>query len=495
MPTGLQSIETRAASPRNVAMLCYYFPPLGGGGTPRSVKLVKYLGCFGYRPIVLTADHAASAFKREFQPDHTFERDLAGVDYRCVRIASPATDRLARWQRKRWYRWLWASAYPWVREAQRPWALAAARWLCRLPPSQRPALLYASAAPTSALEAAARASRAIGVPWIADLRDLWTQDTIAFYPSRWHYRWECHLERAVLCSAEKIIANTPLAAQTMRGWLGPELAERVVVIPNGFDPEDIRPRSATSDAEPANGSETAAPDRPITIVHAGTLHDPGIVRSRLGRYRPAAIDATSRTLRPLLRGLEALQALDRSTASRLRIRQLGFAPEGARRDIEHSSLKGLFSLEGCLRRDEALAAIRQADVQLVLPLAWTDSARPMTKIPGKVYDALATGQPILAPTGCGDLKDLLARAPQAYVCDYRDPVDVAGALARLAFDLDAQRVGHADPEWIAQFDRRVLAQKMARVFDEALGVPSPPPDVGHAAYTILGMAGAHEVVR
>ena len=41
---------------KNVLMVAYYFPPLGGGGVQRTAKFVKYLRDFGYNPVVLTVE-------------------------------------------------------------------------------------------------------------------------------------------------------------------------------------------------------------------------------------------------------------------------------------------------------------------------------------------------------------------------------------------------------------------------------------------------------
>ncbi|MBD3287531.1 hypothetical protein GF337_01895, partial [candidate division KSB1 bacterium] len=38
----------------SVLLLCYYFPPMGMGGTQRSAKFAKYLGAFGWKPTVVT---------------------------------------------------------------------------------------------------------------------------------------------------------------------------------------------------------------------------------------------------------------------------------------------------------------------------------------------------------------------------------------------------------------------------------------------------------
>jgi hypothetical protein len=40
----------------SVLMLCYYFPPLSGGGVQRSSKFVKYLPEWGWRPVVVSVE-------------------------------------------------------------------------------------------------------------------------------------------------------------------------------------------------------------------------------------------------------------------------------------------------------------------------------------------------------------------------------------------------------------------------------------------------------
>jgi len=91
-------------------------------------------------------------------------------------------------------------------------------------------------------------------------------------------------------------------------------------------------------------------------------------------------------------------------------------------------------------------------------------------VPGKVYEYLATGAPILAPIPPGDLFDLLREAPQAYISNYRDSHQVADSLERLASDIYAGRVRCCDANWLSRFDRSILARQLAAVFDKILGV-------------------------
>jgi len=108
--------------------------------------------------------------------------------------------------------------------------------------------------------------------------------------------------------------------------------------------------------------------------------------------------------------------------------------------------------------------MHSADALLVVQLAFEDSQRPVPYVPGKVYEYLATGKPILAPVPPGDLRDLLLRMPQAYVSGYEDPADIADALLRMCTDIDEGRV-RLDRAEIAKYDRRLQCRQLADLFD------------------------------
>ena len=74
-------------------VVAYYFPPLGGGGVNRTLKLVRGMAAAGWQPLVLTVDDAA--WTRD--PDL-----LAQVPARArvLRIPNPDWGRIGRdWPR------------------------------------------------------------------------------------------------------------------------------------------------------------------------------------------------------------------------------------------------------------------------------------------------------------------------------------------------------------------------------------------------------------
>ena len=448
-------------SERRILFFAYCFPPLGGGGTPRSVKFVKYLHQYKYFPTILTLDPTENIYHREFQPDEGLKEELSGARFDVVRVADPVQGRTGRRVfGASFFPLLWATFYPWLYERERCWSYAAARAFMRRQESKAVRLIYVSAAPYSSLVAGAWLAKKLRVPFVADLRDLWTLDTLRSFPSRLHYLWESRLELRTLRASSCVIANTPLSADRLRGFLGRGAADKVVVIPNGFDAEEVCQSKWNTRRLPSGSS--------VTLVYAGTLHDSGLIRSRQGRYRPAGLDSTARSFLPVAQALVRLLEKSPATYARLRVRLLGFLPEETREMIGGLGLTDVVSCEGVLPRAEAVAAVRSADAHLVFQVAWEDPARPMPYVPGKVYESLATGAPILAPVGPGDLKDMLAMAPQAYVCSYKDIDSFTGTMQRMVDDLDYGRVQRCDENWLKQHERSFLTGRLAAVFDSVL---------------------------
>lgn len=443
---------------KRVAFLTYYFPPIAGGGTPRTTKFVKYLHCFGYQPTVFTVTVDSHNQSREFQLSPEDSKDLDGAQYEVVRVANPARNGFcATLSKTKLGPFLWAALYPSQYEGMRGWAFAAARNIVEVHKHQPFDLIYVSAAPNSALEAAQWAARKANISWVADLRDLWTVDSLKFYPSRLHFAWEQRLEKRVLRSASHIIANTKLSAERLRTVLDLQEDVKTTVITNGYDPQDfeVNDKSTT----PRSTGQTT-----ITIVHAGTLYDPGESKSRLGRFRPYNLNNTARSLVPLLSALESLQESEPLLASRFRLRLFGFVPPRTLRLIEDSPLRDQIYLGGAVSHAEAIREVRSADALLALQVAYSDGDKEVPYVPGKVYEYIAAQVPILAIVPPGDLEVLMHETPQAYVADYRNNTEIALALKSLAKALDESSVEYPEDERIGRYSRLTLTRQLSEIF-------------------------------
>ena len=91
-----------------------------------------------------------------------------------------------------------------------------------------------------------------------------------------------------------------------------------------------------------------------------------------------------------------------------------------------------------------------------------------TIVPGKTYEYLASGTPILAAVPDGDARDILEQAGNSTLVR---PDDVAGMSAAIRTELERRRAGvpsrPPDPAVVERFEYRRLAADLAAAFDAA----------------------------
>jgi hypothetical protein len=107
--------------------------------------------------------------------------------------------------------------------------------------------------------------------------------------------------------------------------------------------------------------------------------------------------------------------------------------------------------------------MRAAD--LLLLVANTTPGAEAT-VPGKLFEYLAAGRPVLAiaPSAESSTGDVLEQTQSGRLAPAEDEAQIACALGE-AF---AGRVRPPDAAQLARFDRRVLAGQLAGIFDDAV---------------------------
>ena len=91
-------------------------------------------------------------------------------------------------------------------------------------------------------------------------------------------------------------------------------------------------------------------------------------------------------------------------------------------------------------------------------------------VPGKTYEYLASGRPILAAVPEGDARDLLEAAGASYVCAPDDVAAIKRILAARVAALDDGAPPPArDEELVARYEWGILAAQVADILDSILG--------------------------
>ena len=268
--------------------------------------------------------------------------------------------------------------------------------------------------------------------------------------------------RQELRSAAAIIMSTPeAAAELLREF--PELANRPVVsITNGYDAADLQavvpPRSN---------------DSVFRIVHTGYLHtELGLRQQRIRHLRKLlggqlpGVEILTRSHVYLLQALQQLLADNPDLQGRLEL-----VLAGVLSSVDHAAVGDLpfVHTPGYLSHAESLALVRTADL-LFLPMQKLPPGRRSTTVPGKTYEYIASGRPILAAVPDGDARDFLQAARTAQICNPDDTTAMKNAIEQ---QIRRWERGEDPPapnrQMVERFDRRRIAEDFAQVFDDLLG--------------------------
>jgi glycosyltransferase involved in cell wall biosynthesis len=406
-----------------------YFPPAGGGGVQRPLKLATHLPSLGIETHVLAPDDPKWIHRDdELQPP-----TLAWVHrarYLGPKGRKPAEElhgtqgleRLGVQARL-------ASRRLLVPDENVSWNLTAIPAAIRIVKREGIDVVLTTSPPSSVHLVGAAVKRATGVPWVADLRD-----SIVAHPHRRAERLLVRAKEQGEHAVAKLVARSADAIVAVSDAIADELRERaprgpVVTIANGSDFDDFA------------GLEHHASTR-LRITHAGSF---------FGKRDP----------RPFLTAL-AQSELDDVVA-----RFLGDFRSSDREWAEAQGLGSRLELIPYAPRRRSLEL--QRDSEALLLLIPDAGGRGKGVLSGKVFEYLAAERPILAVVPPDGAAAALIRESAAGVVV--GPDDVEGMAAAL-HDLHARwRGGRLDAtglsdEWRARVSRRARVEELARVLEQ-----------------------------
>ena len=441
---------------RRVLFITYEFPPSLEVGAHASKQLARYLPLYGWEPLVLTVHEryypdrdtrSQSAFPGRVVRTRVFSHPLDV----CSRLKSrlgfsanrldTAVQREAEWSGegigtvRRWILSLLKTP-----DVYTGWILPAVLTGLREIRRQGVTHLCSSAPYWSNHLVGLILSHLTGLTWTAHFRDPWV-GIPQWKPTCAASQWiERTLEGMVVRRAAAVVCVTELHTNLFRQRYPGAPPGKFVTIPNGFDEAEWNGLGTKND----NGRP--AEQNRFVIRYAGSLYQ---------RRNPL----------PLFRALETLvdsREIDRSSIT---IDLVGWCDLAEGRRVqemaEECRIPQCVTFTGPLNRADTLRSMTQADLLLLLA-----EAQPY-QIPGKTYEYLRAGRPILALTSDDALAQLLRRTGGAWVVP---PGDDEGVVAALREAYTRWRRGErgpvADRTFVASFDRRLLAGRLAEQFDK-----------------------------
>jgi hypothetical protein len=444
--------EDHPMSRLNVLLVVYAFPPAGGVGVLRAASLARYLPAEGIRLDVLTTRNPSSVVMdstllREIPPEvaihRTFTLDLPfGLKKWLKRMitggkppAPEANGNVPAAKPNYLKRAIQDILLPDPQVTWLPFLTVAARRIVR---ERTIDLVIVTGAPFSNFLLIPRLRKEFPhLAIVADFRDEWLStsfDAASFQFSRSerYRKFATKAEAEAVTNATAVVAVTEATHRAIRSRYPIQPEIKFKYLPNGFDATRLH-RSFRSSDLCRNGK--------IVITYVGTVYT---------------------TCEPTVL-VEALQSLPLHLRSRFTLRFIGHIEEPRYR-LALMKLGDMVELRGHLPQHEALAALDETDYVLMI------SHDPLN-VAAKFYDYVGGGKPILACVHPqGDVRRLLEELRAGWWADSRD-VD---GIRQLFLDAAARgdsllREFQPDVAKIAQYERKVLAQRYAKLLHSIAG--------------------------
>lgn len=411
---------------RNVLMISAAFPPTGGPGVQRSVKFCKYLPQVGWHPTVWAADPLDG-----FPQDDSLIDDVPdGVTVLRSSYGTGSARNMSLWGRVR--NLLGESL---MDPGNHPdeligWARQSVHAVRRLVEERRIDAVYSTFSPGSNHWLGMQIQRATGLPWIADFRDLWTDDYRYAPRSAQQRTADRALEQEILEAADAVIGVSPRQTAILSSHVPHEL-RKFVTITNGYDPDDFQgmDRRRTDDGQ-------------WVVAHVG----------RLDRWR--ACDAWFDGLREFVQSNP--EARTRSV-----VKVMGHVSREVRDRLNETGAVCCYEPYGSHR--EAIQEMHDADALLLLV---PDGPNADSVIPAKLFEYLASRRPILVigPLG-GECQHIVNDVQAGRAVNFNGR-EVARALGEMFKEWKGgQGAVRRSSAALDAFSRRAHARQLADVLD------------------------------
>ncbi len=239
---------------KRILIITYYWPPSGGGGVQRWLKMAKYLPQHGWQPVIYTPHDPyfhvkdptllhdvpaeAEVIKQPiWEPYRLYDKLLnkkgngGGADNAgLVKGGRPRTikEKIIALARSLFF----------IPDPRCFWVRPSIKYLTQYLKANPVDAVVTTGPPHSMHLIGQGLKQRLGVYWVADFRDLWTQLDILqqFGLSQRALRRHAKLERAVLQQANEVLMVNHQSAKALESIAG----RPVSVIHNGFDTTDFK---------------------------------------------------------------------------------------------------------------------------------------------------------------------------------------------------------------------------------------------------------------
>ena len=357
---------------KRVLIISYYWPPAGGPGVQRWLKFCTYLPQFGIEPIVYIPENPSYPII-----DHNLVKEIPkGIEiikqpiFEPYNLASKLGGKKASkeissgiipdeakqdWKQKMV---LWIRGNFFIPDARKNWINPSVSFLTKVIKEENIDVVISSGPPHSMHLIGLKLKQKLNINWIADFRDPWT--SIGYHKkmrlTKRAANKHVELERKVLQSADKIIVTSIGTEKEFKQ----KTTQPIHIITNGF--------------EPFKKEIDNSLDVKFTISHIGSL-------------------LSARNPEILWEVLNELIIENNRFAQNFELKLAGVVSKAVMESIVNNGLKNYINNLGYVSHEDALNLQHQSQLLLLIEI---DSEETQMIIPGKLFEYIQSGRPILS---------------------------------------------------------------------------------------------------
>ena len=425
---------------KKVLIITYYWPPAGGPGVQRWLKFVKYLPKYGIQPIVYIPDNPTypiidNDLLKEVSDSAVILRSKIFEPYQLASFFSknktkkissgiiPNTKKQSVLDKI----FLWIRGNLFIPDARVFWVKPSVSYLEKYIVENNIETIITSGPPHSLHLIGLDLKKRLDVKWFADFRDPWT--TIGYHKSLRLSNNAAvkhkQLEQEVMQTADEIIVTS----KTTRTEFQAITDKPITVITNGYDTASV----------PAQQLDTK-----FTLAHIGSF-------------------LSERNPQILWTALQELLIEIPSFKTNLEIKLIGAISQEVLTSITEYALDSYLNNLGYVSHSEAIGHQKKSQVLLLIEI---DSDDTRSIIPGKLFEYMVSGRPIIAigPKN-SDFAEIITETNSGVFFEYAEKEKLKQVIVTyynqyLVGELKANGVG------LQQYSRENLTKQLVQLLNK-----------------------------
>lgn len=419
---------------KKVLIITYYWPPSAGSGVQRWLTFSKYLPSNGWDPVIFTPENPDFDLQ-----DPTLAEQINPIvevlhfpiwePYQLFRKLkgqkSGDTAKVLENEKKSWKDKLgiWLRGNLLIPDPRVFWVKPAVNFLLDIVDKNQFDFIITTGPPHSLHLIGEKLHRKTGIAWLADFRDPWSKweflDTLKM--TSWVKKQHLRLEKNVLKTATVVTTISPTFQKEFEQIAG----RKIELLTNGFDTESLP--KLLYESKPKNNR--------IEIVYTGIID----------------------SIRDPIPFLKAFQEAFEFSKKEVRLRFVGKVSNRVIAIIQNNSwLTEHVSMEGYVSHDKVFEYYQKANLLLLI---LTNTKNAKGNIPGKLFEYMATGRPVIAlGDPAGDSAVILQSANAGQVFKHEDKEGMVGFL----YNFQPEFIYSLSDE-VVKYSRQNLTQKLAEL--------------------------------